>query len=120
MMKNMVFYNNRVVKVKCVGEFFDKTKNQTKIIIIDCYNIIGELKKILQKSRGEIELIKINEVKIIFEGRIIKNIMDMYFKSGCMPLSWKKYYGRDVNKRRCLYNNHVNRNGKHCCHFNER
>ena len=51
--------NNRVVKVKYVGEFHDKTKNETKNIIIDRYNIIGELNKIMQKSRGEIELTKI-------------------------------------------------------------
>ena len=46
--------------------------------------------------------------------------MDMYFKTGCMPILWKKFYGRDINKRRCLYNKHVNRNEKHYCHFNER
>ena len=46
----------RVVKVKCVGEFYDKIINESKIIIIDLNNIIGELKKIMQKSRGEIKL----------------------------------------------------------------
>ena len=46
--------------------------------------------------------------------------MDVYFKSGCMPMLWKKIYGRDVNKKRCLYNKHVNRNEKHYCHFNKR
>ena len=112
--------NNRVVKVECVGELYDKIKNETKIIIIDRYNIIGELNKIMQKSRGEIKLIKIFEVKIIFEGRINKNIMDMYFKSECMPIIRKKFYGRDINKRRCLNNDYVNRNEKHYCHFNER
>ena len=103
------FKQNRVVKVKCIAEFYDKTINETKIIIIDRYNIIGELNKIMQNWRGEIKLVKIIEVKIIIEGRINKNIMDMYFKSGCMPILWKKFYGRDINKRRCLYNKHVNR-----------
>ena len=88
----------RVVKVNFVGEFYDKIKRETKIIIIDRHNIIGELYKIMQESRGEIELIKIFEVKLIIEGRINKNIMDMYFKSGCMATLWKKIYGRDVNK----------------------
>ena len=46
--------------------------------------------------------------------------MDVYFKKGCMPILWKKLYVRDVNKRRCLYNEHVNRNEKHYCHFNKR
>ena len=105
----------RDVKVRCVGDFYDKIKkNERKFIIINHYNIIGELNKIMQKSRGEIKLIKIIEVKIIIEGRIYKNIMHMYFKSGCMPILWKNFYGR------FRYNKHVNRNGKHYCHFNER
>ena len=104
----------------CIAEFYDKIINESKIIIIDRNNIIGELNKIMQKSRGEIKHIKIIGVKILIEGRISKNKMDMYFKTGCMPILWKKVYGRDVNKRRCLYIKHVNRNEKHYCHFNER
>ena len=110
----------RDVKVRCVGQFHEKTINETKIIIIDRYNIIGELNKIMQKSRGEIQLIKIFEVKIIIEGRISKNKMDMFFEIGCMPILWKKFYSREVNKKRYLYNKHINRNEKHYCHFNER
>ena len=44
----------------------------------------------------------------------------MYFKSGCMPILWKKLNGRDVNKRRCLYKRLVKRNEKRYCHFNKR
>ena len=74
----------------------------------------------MQISRSEFKFFKIIEVKILIEGRINKNIMDMYFKSGCLPIIWKKFYGRDVNKRRCLYNKHVNQNEKDHCQFNER
>ena len=74
----------------------------------------------MQKSEGKIKLIKIIEVKIIIESRINKNIMDMSFKTGRMPILWKKFSGRNVNKKRCLYNKHLNRNEKHYCHFNER
>ena len=109
----------RDVKVRCVSEFYDKIINETKIIIIDRYNIIGELNKFMQESRSQIKLLKIIQVKMIIEGRIYKNIMDMYSESGCMPILWKKFYGRDVIKRR-LYNKHVNRNEKHYCHFNKR
>ena len=64
-------YNyNRIVKVECIAEFYEKIKSERKIIIVDCCNIIGELNKIMQKSRGEIKLIEIIEVKIIIEGRI--------------------------------------------------
>ena len=93
------FNLNRVVRVKCIAEFKDKIINETKFIIIDRYNIIGELNKIIQKSRGESKLIKIIEVRIIIEGWINKNVMDMYFKSGCMSILWKKFYGRDVKKK---------------------
>ena len=110
----------RDVKVKCVGEFYDKIIKETKNIIIDRYNIIGELNTIMQKSRVEIKLIKIIDVKIIIEGRNNKNKMDMYFKSGCMPKLWKNFHSREVNKKRYLYNKHMNRNEKHYCHFNER
>ena len=68
--KKYGFNVNRIVKVKCVGEFYDKKTNETKVTVINRYNIIGELNKIKQKSRGGIKLIKIIELKIIIEGRI--------------------------------------------------
>ena len=45
--KEYSFNNNRIVKVKCDGEFYDKVINETKIIIIDRYNIIGEVNKLM-------------------------------------------------------------------------
>ena len=101
----------RDVKVRCVGEFYDKIINETKIIIFDRYNFIGELNKFVQKSRGEIKLVKIIEIKIIIESRIYKNITDVYFKSWCKPIIWKKFYGRYIN---------VNQNEKHYYHFNKK
>ena len=86
-------YNGNV-KVECFAKFYDEIKNERKVIIIDRYNIFGEINKIMEKSRGETKLIKIIEVKIIIEDRNNKNIMDMYFKSGCMPILWKNFYGR--------------------------
>ena len=118
--KEYAFNLHRDVKVRCVGELYDKKINETKIIIIDRYNNIGEFNKIMQKSRDEIKPNKKIEVKFIIEVRINKNTMDMYFKSECMPILRKKVYGRHVNKRSCLYNKHVSRNEKHYCHFNKR
>ena len=60
--KEYGFNINRDVKVRCICEFYDKIKNEPKIIIIDRYNIIGQLNKIMQKSRVEIKLTKIIEV----------------------------------------------------------
>ena len=41
----------------------------------------------MQRSGVGIKLVKIIEVKIIIEGRINKNILDMFFKNG-------RYYGK--------------------------
>ena len=75
----------------------------------------------MQKSRSEIKLIKKIEVKVIIEARINKKkhwicILNL----GVFRYYGKKIYGRDIKKRRCLYNKHVNRNEKHYCHFNKR
>ena len=99
----------REVKVRCVAKFYDGIINESKNVFVDHCNINGELNKIMQKSRGKIKLIKIIEVKIFIKGRIHKNTKDMYFKSWCMPILWKKNYAR----RRCL----GSRNEKHYCHF---
>ena len=90
--KENAFDLYRDVKVRCVVEFYDKIIHETKTIIIDRYNINGELNKIMRKSRGEIKAIEIIEVKIIIEGRIYKSVIDMYFKSGCMPILWKTFF----------------------------
>ena len=42
----------RSVKVKCVAEFSDEIKNETKSMTIERYNIIGEVNKIVQSSEG--------------------------------------------------------------------
>ena len=91
--KEYGFHLYRNVKVRCVGYFYDKIRNEIIIVTIGRYDIIEELKKIMQKSEGEIRLVNVKEIKIIFEGKISKNIMDMYFKSKCMPLLWKKLLG---------------------------
>ena len=74
----------------------------------------------MQLSIGMIKLIKTIQVKIIIKGKISKNIMDIYFKIGCMPLLWRKYYIKVVNNRRDLYNRKQNCREKHYCQFNER
>ena len=81
----------RRVKVKCVAECLDKIKNETKNITIERYNITGELNKILQSSKAMINFIRIIQVKTIIEGRIYNIIMNIYFKSGNMPIIWRKF-----------------------------
>ena len=45
-------------KVKCVAQFYDKINNDIKIIMINRFNIIGELNKIMQRSKGKLNLLK--------------------------------------------------------------
>ena len=55
----------RFVKVIGIAEFLDERKNEKEIITIENYNIIGEMKKIMQTSEGLYKLIKIIEIKIL-------------------------------------------------------
>ena len=64
----------------------------------------------MQSSRGMIKLIEVIQIKIIIKGKINDNIKDLYFKSGCKPILWKKSYVKVVNNRRDLYNRPRN-----CC-----
>ena len=43
------FNNIRVVKVEFIAEFYDRIINEAKIVIIDRYNNIGEINRIMQK-----------------------------------------------------------------------
>ena len=109
------FNYNRVIKVECNAEFLDKIRNETINITIDGYNNIGELNKIMQSSNGMIRLVKVIQVKISINGKFCNNIMDIFFKSGCMPILWRKFYVKilnDIRPQNCCE--------KHYCHFNER
>ena len=50
------------------------------------------------------KFIRIIELKIIIEGRIYNNLMDIYLKSGVMPMLWRKFYVKVVKDREHLYN----------------
>ena len=91
----------RSVKVECVATFLDKINNETKKITTERYNIIGELIKIMQSSKGMIKLIRIIQVKIIIESRIHNNVsLDFRLEFEINPILWKKYFMRIVNNRR--------------------
>ena len=118
--RKYAFNYNRVIKDYCIAEFLDK-KNETKSITIDRYNIIGEVNKIMQSSKGMIKFIRVVQVKVILEGKFYKNIKDIYFKSGCMPILWKKFYIKITNDRNDKAKRFIqNCCEKHYCHFKER
>ena len=115
------FNFNKVINVNCIADFLDKIKNEVKVLTIDRYKIIGELSKIVQSSKGMITRFRVIQVKIMLEGKIKKNIMDIYFKSGCIPILWKKFYTKIINDKKDKAQGFIqNCCGKHYCHFNER
>ena len=46
------YHRNRSVEVLCLAKTLDKIKNETKLIHIEGFDIIGELNKIMQSSQG--------------------------------------------------------------------
>ena len=71
-------YNNyRNVIVKCNVKLFDKIENKTKNIMIEHVNIIGKVKKITQSSKKMIKFIRVLELTIIIQGRIVKIVIDV-------------------------------------------
>ena len=87
------------VKVKCVAEFLAKTKNETKKITIERYNIIGELNKVMQSSKGMIKLIRIIEMKYIIKGRLYKVVLHHYLESEDNPVLWKKTFQENCKRQ---------------------
>ena len=82
-------YYLKRVKVKSVAEVLDKIKSETKIILIERYNIIGELNKIMQSSKGMIKLIGTIEIKVIIKSRIYENVLNLHLECEKNPILWK-------------------------------
>ena len=80
------------VKVECVAIFMDKINNESKTITIERYNIIGELNKISQSSKGMSKFIRVIELKIMKQGRNYKNDSNAYLGWSNIPILWRKYY----------------------------
>ena len=74
----------------------------------------------MQSSRGMNKLIRIIELKIIINGTIYKNVLDLYLKSEKIPILWRKYFMEIANdiirpKQSIQLCREI-----HYCHFNER
>ena len=69
----------------------------------------------MQSSNGMIRLVKVIQVKFTINRKFYNNIMDIYFKTGCMPILWRKIYVKILNDNRPQ-----NCCEKHYCPFNER
>ena len=95
-------------RVLCNAEFLDKLNNEGKNVTIERYDINGAVNKIMQSSKGVCKFIKIMILKTIIEGKIFIKILNIYIKSGAIPILWKKFLMKIVNNRpdrlmRCSY-----------------
>ena len=58
------------VNVKCIAKFLDEINNELKIITIERYNIIEELNRVIQSSKGMFVLIRTDKMKLVIKGEI--------------------------------------------------
>ena len=106
---------HRSEKVECVAEFLNEKKNETKNITIERYNIIRELNKIMQWSKGMIKLITTFELEIIIKRRIHKDVLHLYPKSEVIPILWINFFIKIANNRPKRFLQHCRE--RHFCHF---
>ena len=56
-----------IVEVKCVAEFWDKIKNEIKIITIKSRNSNEESNKVMESSEGKMILVRIDKLRIVIK-----------------------------------------------------
>jgi len=93
------FNCNRVVRVEFSAKFLDKSINETKTIPFESYNIIGKVNKVMQTTKGRYKFIRILQLKIIIQGKIYKNLTDIYLRCENIPILWRKIFVRIANER---------------------
>ena len=53
----------------------------------------------MQSSKGICKFIRIIQLKIIVEGKVYKNLTDIYLRSENIPILWRKIFVRIANER---------------------
>ena len=86
--------------------------------MIECYNIIGGVNKIMQSSEGMCEFFRLLELKIIIEGKIYKKFLNVYLKSESVPMLGRNFFIKIANDIDNVYNGSKTFI-QHCCerHF---
>ena len=56
------------------------------------------MNKIMQSSEGKCKRIRIIETKFVKEGRVNKNVIDMYMRSENIPILWKFFFVEIANE----------------------
>ena len=90
------------IKIKFIANFLHKINNKTKKITTK------KLNKSIIASHKSYEIIKINKLSIIIEGKINKNVKNIYMKCNNILLLWKKFFSKIANKKDYV-NNYCNR-----------
>ena len=68
--------------------------------MIERDNIIGDVNKIMQLSKGMNKFLRFLELTIIIQG-IYKNIVNAYLKCDNIPTFWKKYFLKSAHDGDC-------------------
>ena len=92
------YHYNRDVIVKCSVEFFDK-KNETIIILIECYNVFGKIQKVMQSSHIFMKFIRAFELILRIQGRIYENVEIVSLEGDNVRILWKKCFMKIANIR---------------------
>ena len=79
------------VNIKRNVKFIDKVENKTKNILIGHENVIGKVNKIKQSFKGMFNFNRVLKLTIVIEGKIQKNIVNVYSKCDIIPIIWKKH-----------------------------
>ena len=96
----------KIKKVICNAKFSDKIKNETKLNTIESFNIVGELNRIMQSSKGFNKLIRRIKLKFIIIGNVYKNVINLFLKSENIPKMCRKHYMKFLNENRPMICNH--------------
>ena len=97
----------RKADVECIVIFYPKIKNKTQSITIERGNFFGEVKKIMQSSKGVFKFIRALDFIIIIHGIFYKNVENMYLRCDIIPIFWRKTLLKIGNDREFVSNRFI-------------
>ena len=65
--------------------------------MIERYNILGRVNKVMQSPKRMYKFIRPIELIIIIEGKLYKNVKNVYLKSDKIPTLWKIFFLKIAN-----------------------
>ena len=88
----MVIIIVEISNLNTILKFFDKIKNKTKNITSNC-----GIKKTKIASQGRYDFIKANQLIILIQGSISRNVINTYMKCNNIPRLWRILFTKIAN-----------------------